>query len=118
MPSSRCVQTALPWNGIYTSEKSGVHTKFVPDYNDIIPTKPYTEDLLGLPVVNIRHVPLTNTFHMICKRVVDIIGSVLAIIVFSPVMLVTAFLVKTTSKGPLLAIFQVLQCAFLIFHVF
>lgn len=83
-------------------EKSGVHTKFVPDYNDIIPTKPYTEDLLGLPVVNIRHVPLTNTFHMICKRVVDIIGSVLAIIVFSPVMLVTAFLVKTTSKGPLI----------------
>ena len=39
-------------------EKSGVHTKFVPDYNDIIPTRPYTEDLMGLPVVNIRHVPL------------------------------------------------------------
>ena len=29
-------------------EKSGVHTKFIPDYNNIIPTKPYTEDLLGL----------------------------------------------------------------------
>lgn len=28
-------------------EKSGVHTKFVPDYNDIIPTRPYTEDLMG-----------------------------------------------------------------------
>lgn len=37
-------------------EKSGVHTKFIPDYNNIIPTKPYTEDLLGLPVINIRHV--------------------------------------------------------------
>ena len=32
-------------------EKSGVHTKFIPDYNNIIPTKPYTEDLLGLPVM-------------------------------------------------------------------
>lgn len=83
-------------------EKSGVHTKFVPDYNDIIPTRPYTEDLLGLPVVNIRHVPLTNTFNMICKRIVDIAGSVVAIIVFSPVMLVTAALVKATSKGPLI----------------
>ena len=30
-------------------EKSGVHTKFIPDYNKIIPTKPYTEDILGLP---------------------------------------------------------------------
>ena len=83
-------------------EKSGVHTKFVPDYNDIIPTKPYTEDLLGLPVVNIRHVPLTNTFNMVCKRIVDIAGAVAAIAIFSPVMLITAILVKTTSKGPLI----------------
>ncbi len=83
-------------------EKSGVHTKFVPDYNDIIPTRPYTEDLMGLPVVNIRHVPLTNTFNMISKRVMDIVGAVIAIIIFSPVMLVTAILVKTTSKGPLI----------------
>ena len=83
-------------------EKSGVHTKFVPDYNDIIPTRPYTEDLLGLPVVNIRHVPLTNSFNMICKRAMDIVGAIVAIIIFSPVMLVTAVLVKTTSKGPLL----------------
>lgn len=83
-------------------EKSGVHTKFVPDYNDIIPTRPYTEDLMGLPVVNIRHVPLTNTFNMICKRAMDIAGAVAAVIIFSPVMLVTAILVKTTSKGPLI----------------
>ena len=83
-------------------EKSGVQTKFVPDYNDIIPTRPYTEDLLGLPVVNIRHVPLTNSFNMICKRAMDIVGAIVAIIIFSPVMLVTAVLVKTTSKGPLI----------------
>ena len=43
-------------------EKSGVHTKFIPDYNNVIPTKPYTEDILGLPVINIRYVPLSNTF--------------------------------------------------------
>ena len=34
---------------VNTCEKSGVHTKFIPDYNNIIPTKPYTEDLLGIP---------------------------------------------------------------------
>ncbi len=83
-------------------EKSGVHTKFIPDYNNVIPTRPYTEDLLGLPVVNIRHVPLSNTFNQIIKRVMDLVGSVLCIILFSPVMLVTAILVKTTSKGPLI----------------
>lgn len=83
-------------------EKSGVHTKFIPDYGNIIPTKPYTEDLLGLPVVNIRYVPLTNTFHAFLKRCVDIVGAIACIILFSPVMLFSALLVKTTSKGPLI----------------
>ena len=83
-------------------EKSGVHTKFIPDYNNIIPTKPYTEDLLGLPVINIRHVPLTNTFNQLVKRTVDILGSLFAIVLFSPVMLVTSILIKATSKGPLI----------------
>lgn len=82
-------------------EKSGVHTKFIPDYNNIIPTRPYTEDLLGLPVINIRHVPLSNTFNMMVKRVMDIIGSIICILLFSPVMLITALLIKLTSKGPL-----------------
>lgn len=83
-------------------EKSGVHTKFIPDYNNIIPTKPYTEDLMGLPVVNIRHVPLTNTANAIMKRCMDLVGGVCAIILFSPVMLLTAIAVKASSPGPLI----------------
>lgn len=83
-------------------EKSGVHTKFIPDYNNIIPTKPYTEDLLGLPVINIRYVPLSNTFNMLVKRMIDIVGSLLAILLFSPVMLTTAVIIKLTSPGPLI----------------
>ena len=83
-------------------EKSGVHTKFIPDYNNIIPTRPHTEDLLGLPVINIRYVPLSNTFPAAVKRLMDIIGSLLAIAVSSPVMLVVCILIKATSPGPLI----------------
>ena len=83
-------------------EKSGVHTKFIPDYGNIIPTRPYTEDLMGLPVINIRYVPLSNTFNAMVKRMTDIVGSLICIVVFSPVMLVSAALVKATSKGPLI----------------
>lgn len=83
-------------------EKSGVHTKFIPDYGNIIPTRPYTEDLLGLPVINIRYVPLSNTFNALIKRLTDIIGSIICIIFFSPIMLTSAVLVKMTSKGPLI----------------
>lgn len=83
-------------------EKSGVHTQFVPDYTDIIPSRPYTEDLLGLPVVNIRYVPLSDTFNALMKRLFDIVVSVIAIIIFSPVMIGTAIAVKATSPGPVI----------------
>ena len=83
-------------------EKSGVHTKFIPDYNNIIPTKPYTEDLMGMPVINIRRVPLNNMLNAVAKRCVDIFGALVAIILFSPVMLVTSIIIKVTSPGPLI----------------
>ena len=82
-------------------EKSGVHTKFIPDYNKIIPTKPYTEDIQGLPVINIRYVPLSNTFNALVKRAMDIVGAIVGIIVSSPVMLLMCILIKITSPGPL-----------------
>lgn len=83
-------------------EKSGVHTKFIPDYNNIIPTKPYTEDILGLPIINIRYVPLSNAFPAAIKRLMDIVGSVCCIILFSPVMIITAITIKATSPGKLI----------------
>lgn len=83
-------------------EKSGVHTQFVPDYNNIIPTRPFIEDLMGLPVVNIRCVPLTNIYNRIIKRTVDIAGSLAGIIIASPLMILIAILIKTTSRGPLI----------------
>ena len=83
-------------------EKSGTHTKFVPDYYKFITTQPYIEDLNGLPVINIRNVPLSNTINKIIKRIIDIIGAIVAIILFSPIMLVVAILVKVTSPGPVI----------------
>ena len=84
-------------------EKSGVHTKLVPDYNNVIPTKPYTEDILGMPVINISHFPLySNMLNAFVIRSGDIFGAAVAIILFSPVMLVTSFIIKTTSPGPLI----------------
>ena len=83
-------------------EKSGVHTKFVPDYYNFISTNPYTEDLDGLPVINIRNVPLTNTMNKLIKRLIDIIGSIIALILFSPIMLIVAILVKKSSPGPII----------------
>ncbi len=83
-------------------EKAGVHTKFIPDYNSLVPSNPYTEDVMGLPVINIRYVPLNNMLNLFFKRTMDIIGASLAIIIGSPVLLICALCVKLSSEGPVL----------------
>ena len=83
-------------------EKSGVHTKFIPDYFSVIPTIPYMEDLGGLPAINIRHVPLTEFYNAALKRAVDILGGAVGLILFSPVMLIAAILIKLSSPGPVI----------------
>ena len=83
-------------------EKAGVHTKFIPDYGNIIPTIPYMEDLQGLPISSIRHVPLNSLPNAMVKRAVDVFGSLVGIILFSPIMLVTAIAIKLTSPGPII----------------
>lgn len=87
---------------VNTCEKSGVHTKFVPDYQNFFPTDPYTEDLYGLPVINIRNVPLSNTSNKIIKRLMDVFGSLVALLLFGIPMIIVAIIIKTTSKGPII----------------
>ncbi|MBR4831442.1 MAG: undecaprenyl-phosphate glucose phosphotransferase [Butyrivibrio sp.] len=83
-------------------EKSGVHTKFIPDYSSLFPSNPYTENVQGLPVVNIRYVPLTNSVNKLCKRLVDIVGSLFLILIFGIPMIVFAIMIKRSSKGPVI----------------
>lgn len=83
-------------------EKSGVHTKFIPDYQDIIHSKPIAEDMDGLPIINIRNVPLTDPMNALLKRMIDIVGALVGIILFSPLMLIVAALIKLSSPGPVI----------------
>ena len=83
-------------------EKTGVHTKFVPDYNNMVSTVPYIEDLYGLPVINIRNVPLTNTINLFIKRTMDIVLGFIALVLGFIPMLVIAVIIKCTSKGPVI----------------
>ena len=52
--------------------------------------------------MNIRYVPLSNTFNAMLKRIVDIFGALVAIVLFSPVMLFSCIMIKLTSPGPLI----------------
>ncbi|MDF2610082.1 MAG: Undecaprenyl-phosphate glucose phosphotransferase [Lachnospiraceae bacterium] len=83
-------------------EKSGVHTKFIPDYQNVIPTIPYIEDLNGLPAINIRNVPLSNLYNRLLKRAIDIFGTLAALLIFGLPMLLVAIIIKVTSPGPII----------------
>ena len=83
-------------------EKSGVHTQFVPDYNRVIPSRPIMEDADGIPVSIIRNVPLTRAENRFIKRAMDIVGSVILIVVFSPIMLIALIAIRLSSPGPVI----------------
>ena len=80
-------------------EKAGVHTKMIPDFGNVISTRPYIEDVQGIPVIHVRRVPLNIIRNRVAKRAVDLIGATVAIILFSPVMLLTVLVVALTEEG-------------------
>ncbi len=56
----------------------------------------------NLPMVDIRSVPLDNPTKRLAKRLLDIVGSSILIVLTSPLMLFTAIGVRLSSPGPIL----------------
>lgn len=81
-------------------EKSGSHTKFIPDYNHIVPTIPVMEDFFGLPVINIRNVPLSSFGNAFVKRILDIIIALVALVIAGIPMIIIGLAIKITTGGP------------------
>lgn len=83
-------------------EKAGVKLSIIPFYTEYMPAHPQFDDVDGIPLLNIRRIPLDNIANAIVKRAMDIVGSLLMIIVLSPVFLACAIGVKCSSPGPIL----------------
>ncbi|MUG89167.1 undecaprenyl-phosphate glucose phosphotransferase [Paenibacillus timonensis] len=83
-------------------EKVGVRTLIIPDFFDYLPARPYFDNFAGMPMINVRDIPLDLTGNRVAKRIFDIMFSLLAILITSPVMLFVAVGVKLTSKGPVI----------------
>lgn len=84
-------------------EYQGIKTQIIPDYFHLIQgTKPYFDELDGIPLINTRYIPLDIPFYKWLKRFSDIFLSLFILILVSPIMLITAILVKVTSPGPII----------------
>ena len=83
-------------------DKNGVRITMVPFYSDYLPARPTIDVLDECKLINVRQTPFDNLFNAAVKRGLDIVGSLVLIILTSPVMLVTAIGVKLSSPGPII----------------
>lgn len=87
---------------IHACEKDGVKVSVVPFYAKYMPSNPQVDNVNGLPLINLRRVPLDNVGNAVIKRLVDIVGSLVLILLSSPLMLIAAIGVKLSSPGPVI----------------
>ena len=80
---------------------SSVDVRLVPDMVEHMRLNAGVEELDGLPVILLSQTPLVGWSRWI-KVVVDYFLGTLALLAFSPLMVVIALVVKCTSRGPVL----------------
>jgi Undecaprenyl-phosphate glucose phosphotransferase len=75
--------------------------KVIPDIYQFASIGGAIEEFEGLPVISLQGCPLDG-INLFAKRALDLTLASLALLVFSPLMLLIALLVKCTSRGPVL----------------
>lgn len=80
-------------------ERGRVSIKVFPDFFQFVASEADLDDLGGLPLLAIRDYAMRG-YLLIFKRLMDFIGAVVGLILFSPLMIITAIAIKLESPGP------------------
>ncbi|MFW6347694.1 MAG: undecaprenyl-phosphate glucose phosphotransferase [Cyclonatronaceae bacterium] len=80
-------------------EKPNVSVKIVPDFYQIISGLNQTNQIFGLPLIEVMPDPMPN-WEKAVKRIMDIVLSSLILLLSLPVMLLVGLLIRLSSKGP------------------
>lgn len=76
-----------------------VRFRIVPDLFQLSLSQVDIADLNGIPLIGVRAVAISETQRLL-KRAIDIVGSALVLAALSPLLALTALLVKLDSPGP------------------
>ncbi|MCQ2970884.1 Undecaprenyl-phosphate glucose phosphotransferase [Methanobrevibacter gottschalkii] len=87
---------------VESCERVGIKAEIIPDYIRYFPAQPSVDMIEDIPIINIRYVPLDDDFNKFLKYLSDYIISIIAIIITSPIMVVTAIAIKLSSNGPII----------------
>lgn len=99
LPSSRAGE--IP-GLIKRLERFAVDVRIVPDINPRhMPQNMLVSELDGMPILSVRESPLYGVGGF-SKRMLDIAGAIAAMILFSPLFLVLAILVRMSGPGPVI----------------
>jgi exopolysaccharide biosynthesis polyprenyl glycosylphosphotransferase len=85
-----------------TCGKEFVDFKLVPSCFQVLVSGLQLESIHGMPVLGIGKLPLHHAFNNAAKRCVDIIGGLVGLVVFAPVMGIFAAAVYLESRGSVL----------------
>ncbi|MEI6174825.1 MAG: sugar transferase [Bacteroidota bacterium] len=80
-------------------EDTDVVIKIIPAMQDILMGSVKTTSIFHAPLIQI-YPDLMPDWQMSLKRILDIVISVLCLILLTPVMIITAIIIKATSPGP------------------
>ena len=87
---------------VESCENVGIKAEIIPDYIRYFPAQPSVDMIEDIPIINIRYVPLDDPFNKTLKFISDYIIAIVAIIITSPIMIITAIAIKLTSPGPII----------------
>ena len=80
-------------------ERGRVSIKVFPDIFQFVASEADIDDLGGLPLLSIRDYAMRG-YLLIFKRLMDLIGALIGLIFFSPLMILAAIAIKLESPGP------------------
>lgn len=87
-------------NIIAAADYHGVRVKCIPDFRGVLGNKYKMIRYNGLDAINVRQLPLDETYAFLIKNCFDKVFSFFALIALSPLFLVIAALIKLDSPGP------------------
>lgn len=82
-------------------DRDDLTIRIVPDLYDIVSGQARINSIYGMPLMEVRP-QLMKPWEEVAKRGLDIVVSLIALIVSSPLWILIAILIKLTSKGPVL----------------
>ena len=86
---------------IIRCEKSMVTFNMVPDLFRVLTNSMDVQSLNDIPMLGIGRWPLDNFWKRVFKRLEDVVGSVIGLVLTSPAILFFGLLVKRESPGPI-----------------